>query len=527
MRCSAYAAVGLALVFVWSSLNDHMFSLHDSMPEFLNVNPRLFFLAGILALCIAFAAAPRQLRVKDASFEVLLPLIGSMGTICIAIAPYQNLFNAGSLCVIGLAAVGVGYCWLVVRYGLLLARGKSIARIVYCLAAALIMEPVARLAIETAFTQTVRICVAASLPLIAVGLLYLVRKLTSQENDASAQRDYAESEGEIANEKAGSTPGGGGLSRALRAIGGIRILETPTEKDNETRRRFILLFATALLLATVRTLSPVGTWDAEFDPLPMTSSPELVVFYAACVVLFARFTLVNAESRSALGQFQPAFLIIVLTLLASLLLLSMQGPQSAILYTLMSLDDSFAHMLFWASVARMARRVYVPSYRIVGLGIGIYAIGSAVWLILIGNSEMMQAPVMVAAIATLYVLSIVMINIGEPRHATNESTAHSPASPTAEKSIALADRIAASIEKRCLEISREYGLSPRETEVITLLAQGRTRLYIQEELVLAENTVKTHIAHIYKKLGVNNRQDMLDLVFGKSDTTAPDGALRK
>lgn len=164
MRCSAYAAVGLALVFVWSSLNDHMFSLHDSMPEFLNVNPRLFFLAGILAPCIAFVAVPRQLRVKDASFEVLLPLIGAMGTICIAIAPYQNLFNAGALCVIGLAAVGVGYCWLVVRYGLLLARGKSIARIVYCL--------------------------------------------------ASAQRDYAESEGEVADEKTEGVRESGGLSLA-------------------------------------------------------------------------------------------------------------------------------------------------------------------------------------------------------------------------------------------------------------------------------------------------------------------------
>ena len=52
---------------------------------------------------------------------------------------------------------------------------------------------------------------------------------------------------------------------------------------------------------------------------------------------------------------------------------------------------------------------------------------------------------------------------------------------------------------------------------MTLLAQGRTRLYIQEELVLSENTVKTHIAHVYRKLGVNNRQDLLDLVFGKSE----------
>ena len=90
---------------------------------------------------------------------------------------------------------------------------------------------------------------------------------------------------------------------------------------------------------------------------------------------------------------------------------------------------------------------------------------------------------------------------------------------TTEKTTALADRIAASIEERCLEISEEYKLSPRETQVLALLAQGRTRIYIQDELVLAENTVKTHIAHIYKKLEVGNRQEMLDLVFGKSEAT--------
>ena len=90
-----------------------------------------------------------------------------------------------------------------------------------------------------------------------------------------------------------------------------------------------------------------------------------------------------------------------------------------------------------------------------------------------------------------------------------------------EESTALADRIAASIEERCLEISNEYKLSPRETEVLVLLAQGRTRVYIQDELVLAENTVKTHIAHIYKKLDVGNRQEMLDLVFGKNEDSEP------
>lgn len=505
MLGSILAAVGLAFVFVWSSLNDHMFNLHDAMPGYLTTNPRVFFLTGIFSLCIIFAAAPRTLRTKDATFEILLPLIGAMGTISIAIAPNQNLFNPGALCIIGLVAIGVGYCWLVVRYGLLLARSTSIARIVYCLAAALIMEPVVRLGIETAFAGTWRVCAAASLPLIATALFFCVRHLANKENDASAQLDYTEARG--ASDKDGDK----------------RNHDSSNERRNETRRRFILLFTTSLLLATVRTLSPVGTWDAEFDPLPMTSSPSLVVIYAIGTILFAKFALVDSETKSALGQFQTAFAIIVLTLLASIVLLVVQGPQPAFLYTLMCLDDTFAHLLFWSSIARMARSVSIPSYRIVGLGIGVYAAGSIIWLLLLGNSAMMQAPVMVAAIATLYVLSIIMINMAKPQAVVeaSEGAGESQTIVAQHQPSALADRIAASIEERCLEISRDYALSPRETEVLTLLAQGRTRFYIQEELVLAENTVKTHVAHIYKKLGVNNRQDMLDLVFGKNEAATP------
>ena len=63
-------------------------------------------------------------------------------------------------------------------------------------------------------------------------------------------------------------------------------------------------------------------------------------------------------------------------------------------------------------------------------------------------------------------------------------------------------------------LAAQYRLTPRETEVFKLLAQGRTRAYIQEELVLSVSTVKTHVSHIYAKLGVHDRQGMMDLVLG-------------
>lgn len=48
-------------------------------------------------------------------------------------------------------------------------------------------------------------------------------------------------------------------------------------------------------------------------------------------------------------------------------------------------------------------------------------------------------------------------------------------------------------------------LSPREIEVLRLVADGRSNREIAKELFLGETTVKSHLVHIYTKLGVRSR----------------------
>jgi LuxR family transcriptional regulator, maltose regulon positive regulatory protein len=50
-------------------------------------------------------------------------------------------------------------------------------------------------------------------------------------------------------------------------------------------------------------------------------------------------------------------------------------------------------------------------------------------------------------------------------------------------------------------------LSDREQEVLGLLAAGRSNQQIAEELVVALNTVKKHVGHIFAKLGAANRTE--------------------
>lgn len=48
-------------------------------------------------------------------------------------------------------------------------------------------------------------------------------------------------------------------------------------------------------------------------------------------------------------------------------------------------------------------------------------------------------------------------------------------------------------------------LSARESEVMSLIADGHTNGEIASSLFLAEKTVKNHVRSIYSKLGVGNR----------------------
>src|SRR5205814_10697914 len=53
--------------------------------------------------------------------------------------------------------------------------------------------------------------------------------------------------------------------------------------------------------------------------------------------------------------------------------------------------------------------------------------------------------------------------------------------------------------------SREFGLTPREQDVLSLIAEGRTDRQIAEALFISPRTVAMHVSSILAKLGVPNR----------------------
>lgn len=68
------------------------------------------------------------------------------------------------------------------------------------------------------------------------------------------------------------------------------------------------------------------------------------------------------------------------------------------------------------------------------------------------------------------------------------------------------------LDDACAAVAERFGLTAREVDVLQLLARGRTASVIQERLVLSHNTVKSHVRHIYSKLGVHSQQQLIDVV---------------
>ncbi len=64
----------------------------------------------------------------------------------------------------------------------------------------------------------------------------------------------------------------------------------------------------------------------------------------------------------------------------------------------------------------------------------------------------------------------------------------------------------------CSRIASTYGLTPRESDVFLLLAQGRSIPYIRDVLHISKNTVDSHSKNIYRKLGIHSRQELIDMV---------------
>ena len=107
----------------------------------------------------------------------------------------------------------------------------------------------------------------------------------------------------------------------------------------------------------------------------------------------------------------------------------------------------------------------------------------------------------------------------ENRTATGESASSlgdgTPSADTAKRNQAHdadAPNYQDRLSKQAALVRQHYRLSARETEVMELIARGNTVARIAEQLVVSENTIRTHSKRIYAKLDIHKKQELVDLL---------------
>lgn len=172
--------------------------------------------------------------------------------------------------------------------------------------------------------------------------------------------------------------------------------------------------------------------------------------------------------------------------------------------TITSVADTSMQVITYIYIISLAKKQLAPA----ALGIGITQ-GAVQLGVLVGNITGAHAAALVASGALnvfVFVLGLIcaisFATLLVPQRTAKPVDRVSGSSEASE---------ASRTELLCAALSSECGLSGRETEILGYLAKGRSQPYIREELFLSKNTVATHVKHIYQKLNVHSRQELLDL----------------
>jgi DNA-binding CsgD family transcriptional regulator len=247
---------------------------------------------------------------------------------------------------------------------------------------------------------------------------------------------------------------------------------------------------------------------------------------------------VSAQGRLPLESFQQtsilASLVIVGILLLPVLFLS-KPPDITAAYrialpiaaagfmllpfvwdTLFGLTNVLVNMglmavsiILWCTLATAVAQTRLPVQVVFGSGlaiiVGVRLLGKSLGFIY--ESSLAQSFLSLAAVAlvSIYLLSMVSLLFFRGQRSARGQEAEGE---DAQIVVWGGDRY----QECCRHIAHEADFTPRELEMLLLLGQGRSVANISSSLFISENTAKSHIRNVYRKLDVHSKQGLIDLI---------------
>ena len=203
---------------------------------------------------------------------------------------------------------------------------------------------------------------------------------------------------------------------------------------------------------------------------------------------------------------------------AGFLLLPLLGANAGwIGAAVVAAGGTFFDILTWIALSEIAHGGRLTPIRVFGLGRAANAGGIALgWLgsyLLLGTTPTNPSPVLGFSVGMVFILILTTtLILKEEDFPAKEATPRALVVTEDGMPAPETHNGPGHWRRVCTRIAHEHDLSPREEEVMVLLAKGRSMKHIEETLVISFHTAKSHANHIYRKLGVHSREELIDLV---------------
>lgn len=243
---------------------------------------------------------------------------------------------------------------------------------------------------------------------------------------------------------------------------------------------------------------------------PNEVTPEQIVFCRiASSLLVTPFLLALRKRETARGVCREIVrMVFPLTVLSYMLLSQLDGTLLLVVVSLSFFSGTYCMLLVYLGTAVVCRQAGLPPGFYLAKMAVVQEMGTLAGSVLgfvLGEFSPLNGAVL-SAVATVVFLGLVVVTfeMGVQEGAKTLWGLEENHSPRAFHDQRLLDA--------CKSLAREAGLSRREAEMVTLLAQGATPKKMADDLVLSITTIRTHIASAYRKLDVHSADELREMI---------------
>jgi DNA-binding CsgD family transcriptional regulator len=437
--------------------------------------------ATCLIACIAMAVFDKPIRHHN---KVLMPLMTALvffGTTIFILANYQTVMPKQLFATIGTVILSIGYVWVYLSIFRVFKHNGTLWEIALCV---ITINSLARISLTlflTYLTPMGMTIVALSAELATGILLYLVHRILQIDDEPR-----------LPGFRMGSAIMGKGL------------------KDSHSLRIHLLMIL--ILTFTVnfmRTLNDSGPWNNTHTTRLWLDNLWVLFLVIAIHAAIGSLLFYFCIHRKGSLWAQMPFLF-MMAALVTMMYLRFDFIETPLYSVYSAVLEIFAQLVYFFTLLRLVRSIPFSSFKVMGLANGFSFLLSLLLTPIAFVFSDTSASIIVLALVAFYLVAVIISasnRDAELALPTGRNGAISGAAAGAEGAEW------SDLYKGAEIAAQKAKLTRRETEIMLLLVKGKSLPMIQKELHIAGGTGRTHIKHIYTKLGVHSRQELMAIIY--------------